>query len=312
MAKDKFVEHRFSSESAALIAKTAAVLDDYRSQGYVMTLRQVYYQMIGRDLFPDAWIDRETGTKNNIKNYKKFGVLVSDARLAGLLDWGMIEDRGREVQVNSHWKSPAHIMRACAEQFSVDRWEGQENYVEVFVEKDALSGILLPVCSELDVRFTANKGYSSSSAMYEAAARLALASNSGEYGKEIHIIYLGDHDPSGIDMTGDIERRFALFTRESFDINIHRLALNMDQVEMWQPPENPAKETDSRFAKYRDEFGDKSWELDAVEPATLADLVREKIEELIDNEQWDIVSERESEMRSELKEMADAYERKQK
>lgn len=304
--KEEFVEHRFGTDGMELIRKTDAILSEYRSQGYVMTLRQVYYQMIGRDLFPASWIDRATGTKNNVKNYKKFGVLVSDARLAGLLDWSMIEDRGRETHVNSHWKSPAHIIRACAEQFTIDRWDGQENYVEVFVEKDALSGILLPVCREWDVRFTANKGYSSSSAMYESSKRLLSA---GRQLKDIHIIYLGDHDPSGIDMTGDIERRFELFTRDAVLFNIHRLALNMDQVEAWGPPENPAKETDSRFEKYRSEFGESSWELDAVEPATLSELVEEKIKELIDFAVWEEVEEKERQMKSDLSEMADRYER---
>ena len=111
-------------------------------------------------------------------------------------------------------------------------------------------------------------------------------------------------------MTGDIERRFALFTRENFNIEIHRLALNIDQVELWQPPENPAKESDSRFEKYREQFGDKSWELDAVEPATLSELVSDQIQDLIDFDVWDEVETKESNMRKELSRMADDYEKK--
>jgi hypothetical protein len=177
--------------------------------------------------------------------------------------------------------------------------------VEVFVEKDALSGILLPVCKELDVRFTANKGYSSSSAMHEASKRIVTAGV--DEGKSIHIIYFGDHDPSGIDMTRDMRERFALFTRKSIDFEVHRLALNYEQVELWQPPENPAKESDSRFEAYAAEFGESSWELDAVEPVTLADLLRNQIIDLLDMDKWDEVGDKEAKYRTELIELAKKY-----
>lgn len=293
MAKEKFIEHKFNKTSLALVNTCNEILEEYRRQGYRLSLRQLYYQLVARDYI-----------ENSIKSYKRTGEMVSNARLAGLLDWGMIEDRGREVHANSHWDSPADIIRGAARGFRIDRWEGQKNYIEVMVEKDALSGILLPVCSQLDVRFTANKGYSSSSAMYYTAWRLMGAQRSG---CEIHIIYLGDHDPSGIDMTRDITERLELFTREKFDLHVHRLALNYDQVEMWNPPENPAKESDSRYQAYADKFGESSWELDAVEPATLASLVRDQIVELIDQDQWGRVEKQEKRMRDELEGFADVY-----
>lgn len=296
MAKEKFVEHSFNKASLELIGICGGILEEYRKQGYRLSLRQLYYQLVARDFI-----------ENSVKSYKRTGDLVSNARKAGLLDWEMIEDRGREAVVNSHWESPAEILRSAASSFRLDHWEGQENYVEVFVEKDALSGILLPVCLELDVRFTANKGYSSDSAMYEAAKRL-MREGYYSYSKNIHVIYLGDHDPSGIDMTRDIRERFEMYTRGRIEFEVHRLALNYDQVEMWNPPENPAKESDSRYQAYADQFGESSWELDAVEPATLADLVREKIEELIDPEQWDKVEDRENEYIRTLNDLADNFE----
>ena len=178
MAKEKFVEHKFSKASLALIKTCSDILNEYGLQGYRLSLRQLYYQLVARDY-----------VENTVKSYKRTGDLVSNARLAGLLDWDMIEDRGRESVANSHWRTPAGILRSAAHSFKMDRWVGQENYVEVFVEKDALSGILLPVCEELDVRFTANKGYSSSSAMYEASKRILDAAQDG---RNIHVIYLGD------------------------------------------------------------------------------------------------------------------------
>lgn len=310
--KEKFIEHKFNASSLALIDTANGILNEYRDMGYRLSLRQLYYQLVARDYI-----------ENSVRSYKRIGNLISDARLAGMVDWGMIEDRNREVLIPAAWESPAEIVRAAARQFRVDRWEGQSNYVEVMVEKDALSGILEPVCRELHVRFTANKGYSSSSAMYEAGKRIRGALiDSEKQINQIHIFYLGDHDPSGIDMTRDITDRLVQFSglRDRLEslghevedfIHIHRLALNYDQVEQWQPPENPAKETDSRFAAYREQFGESSWELDAVEPRTLADLVREGITDLIDREQWETIALKEDGMRNELNGFADEYEMKE-
>lgn len=171
-----------------------------------------------------------------------------------------------------------------------------------------MSGILEPVCRRLDIRFTANKGYSSSSAMYEASKRIVDAWGDG---KEVHLFYLGDHDPSGIDMTRDIKDRLGLFTYGKVKIKTVRLALNYDQVEQWQPPENPAKETDSRYQVYVDQFGESSYELDAVEPATLASLVEDHVNDLIDQVTWDEVEDRQTAMREELERYADEYENKE-
>jgi hypothetical protein len=292
--REKFVDHRFSAASLKAIKTINDILAEYARQGYRLSLRQLYYQLVARGLI-----------ENSVRSYKRTGNLVSDARLAGLVDWDMIEDRGRETVVNSHWNSPAEIIRTAAKAFRVDRWEGQPCYVEVFVEKDALSGILEPVCRGLDIRFTANRGYSSSSAMYEAGKRIAGAV---EAGLEVHLFYLGDHDPSGIDMTRDITERLNLFTWGSVTRRtVQRLALNYDQVEQWQPPENPAKETDSRYQVYVDQFGESSWELDAVEPATLAGLVNQAVQNLIDRDTWDEVEKRETAMRKELERYADEH-----
>ena len=215
--KEKFIDHRFNNASLELVETANGILNEYRNMGYRLSLRQLYYQLVARDYI-----------ENSVKSYKRIGNLISEARLAGLLDWGMIEDRGRETVIPTAWESPAQIVRAAAQQFRIDRWEGQPCYVEVMVEKDALSGILEPVCRDLHVRFTANKGYSSSSAMYETGKRIVKMEDCVE---EIHIFYLGDHDPSGIDMTRDIAERLELFTYGTINATkVHRLALNWNQA----------------------------------------------------------------------------------
>ncbi len=291
--KRKFIDKTFSPSSLDAIEFINHILEEYRAQNFRLSLRQLYYQLVARDYIP-----------NNINSYKRIGNLVSDARQAGLIDWDMIEDRGRETVAVQHWSSPAQIVRAAANSFRIDKWRDQLYRIEVMVEKDALSGVLEPVCRELDIAITANKGYSSSSTMYEIGLRLAAYRRQK---KGILIIYLGDHDPSGIDMTRDVKERLCLFSGIE-KLAVERLALNYEQIELWQPPENPAKQTDSRFAAYEAQFGSSSWELDAVEPVQLAALVRVLVANFRDEKLWDEAVEEENEMRAELLKFAENYE----
>ena len=312
--REFFTAKRFGAEARAMIAKINGILSDYERQGYDLTLRQIYYQIVARDWFPDdrcwrniggdKWVRDPRGTKNATPNYKWLGDIVSDARLAGLVDWDMIRDRQRECSTIRHFSDPAEAVRATAKNFWLDMWEGQPNYVEVMVEKQALEGVLWPVCSDLDVPFTANKGYSSSSAMYEASKRFIDAH---ENGKSCFVLYLGDHDPSGIDMSRDVLDRLNLFT-DSCGLEVQRLALNMDQVDELRPPENPAKITDSRAEGYISRFGRSSWELDAIEPARLASIVRGAIRSLIDEDVWREREDEQRDMKRELLRFAETYE----
>ena len=233
------------------------------------------------------------------------GDLVNNARLAGRVDWEMITDRGRETVTPPHWKDPAALVESAARVFAIDKWADQPNHIEVMVEKQALEGVLIPVCRSLDIRFTANKGYSSSSTMYEIGKRLARYAGED---KTTWIFYLGDHDPSGIDMTRDVRERLCQFS--DVEILVNRLALNFDQVQAWHPPENPAKETDSRYKSYIVQFGASSWELDAIEPRTLASIVTKAVEDLRDQDLWDEAVEREQVMQTELQAFVKSYQNK--
>ena len=280
-----------------LVEALNVVIDDFRAQGFTMTLRQLYYQAIGHDLFPDSWIDvaynRKEGlpddTKNTKKNYKRLGGLVTDARMAGLMDWDMIEDRGREPVSPSEWNSVADILDAAAKQFRLPRRATQPLHVELWVEKDALSGILEPLAREAHAILQINKGYSSSSAMYGAAQRMLADTESlpggGILGMSLHkpvvVLYLGDHDPSGEDMVRDVRERLTTFgvggdscLKPSVGLVVKKIGLTLAQVRQYDLPPNPAKVTDSRAQKYVAKYGDRSWELDALTPAVLTDLVR--------------------------------------
>jgi len=292
--REQFANLNFRLDSLSTIDTVNAILDEYEVEGYDLSLRQLYYQMVARGFI-----------ENSDRSYKRLGDLVNNARLAGLIDWDMIKDRDRETVTPPTWEDPADIVAAAARAFAIDKWADQPNHVEVMVEKKALEGVLLPVCEGLGIRFTANKGYSSSSIMYEAGQRLA------EYvaqGKNAFMLYLGDHDPSGIDMTRDVAERLCLFSRE--EIEIDRLALNLDQIEDLKPPKNPAKLTDARAKAYIRRFGLSSWELDAIEPRALAGIVTGAVEDLRDPDLWSKMIAREGAMKIDLQNFVKTYKSK--
>ena len=269
MPKICYVPKTFSAASTERIDHANAIIKEYESQGFKLTLRQLYYQFVSRDLIP-----------NTVQSYKNLGSVVNDGRLAGLIDWDAIEDRTRNLRSLVSWGGPGEIVLACASQFRTDRWKGQPHYCEVWIEKDALVGIIEGVCKEFRVPFFACRGFTSQSEMWGAAMRLVEIENDG---RETHIIHLGDHDPSGIDMTRDIQDRLALFGSA---VTVNRIALTEEQVGEYDPPPNPAKTTDSRYAAYERQYGDKSWELDALEPRVIVDLIRATVEGLLDPKLW--------------------------
>lgn len=271
--------------------KCNEVIREYQAQGFVLTLRQLYYQLVSRDVIA-----------NKQTEYKRLGSIVNDARLCGLIDWNAIEDRTRELRRLSHWDSPSEIVSACAAQFNVDLWKGQTYRPEVWIEKDALVGVIEGVCNELDVPFFSCRGYTSQSEMWGGAMRLKEHAGKGQ----IPIIFhLGDHDPSGRDMTRDITDRMELFMG---GLQLKRLALNMDQIERYNPPPNPAKLTDSRCAGYIAEFGDSSWELDALEPRVIAQLIRTNIERIQDKKMFRMQLEERDHHREQLRRVAENWE----
>lgn len=229
-------EINFRAESLRLIEKVNSIINEYQEMGYSLTLRQVYYQLVARDIIP-----------NNERSYKNLGNLISDGRMSGMIDWNAIEDRTRNLKENSHWGSPGSILYSAARSFAYDKWADQDNYVEVWVEKDALVGIVGQVCEELDIPYFSCRGYVSQSEMWSAAQRMDDIAGQ----KEIHIIHLGDHDPSGRDMSRDIVDRLDLF---GVSVEFQRIALNYDQIEEYSPPPNPTKLTDSRASKYIGRF----------------------------------------------------------
>lgn len=289
--KYSYKPHRFTKPALAMVGVINDIIEEYRDQGYVLTVRQLYYQMVARDFIP-----------NNMHAYKSVIHLVAKGRMSGLIDWDMIEDRTREFIRNSHWTSPGHIVRAISHQYDEDRWANQDNRVFLIVEKEALVSVFERACSKYDIPLLAARGYPSISVIREFAEediRPAL-----DDGQSCYLLHFGDHDPSGIDMSRDLIDRITEFLGEG-DWDLRRLALNMDQVRSQKPPANPAKATDKRFANYQQKYGNSSWELDALSPKFLNDLAEDAIGDLIDHDKWDETLERVDKARARLGKVAD-------
>ena len=282
--KIAYIEKTFQTATMEIVNQANRIITEYETQGFTLTLRQLYYQFVARDLI-----------ENTVRSYKRLGNIVSDARLTGLIDWDAIEDRTRNLTSPSFWSSPISIVRSAERGYRRDLWEGQKHRPEVWIEKDALVGVFAGICDELDVPYFACRGYNSQSEMWGAGQRFVEYLDRGQAPVVFHF---GDHDPSGLDMTRDTEDRLTLFMNQYADIR--RLALNWAQVEEYGPPPNPTKLTDSRATVYIADYGPASWELDAMEPAVLVGLVRSAILSIRDEDVYAEVVERQEDEREEL------------
>jgi hypothetical protein len=297
--KIKYEEWNPREATLQLGLECVSIANRYQQQGYDLTVRQLYYQLVAAGRIP-----------NTVQSYKTITVIIDRLRMSGRMDWFQIVDRTRGLAGNSHWDSPAQIVEASASSYRIDHWVGQPRRVEIWVEKEALAGVIGRVGRQQDIDYFSCRGYASTSSMWLAARRFLRYWNAGQ---TVTILHLGDHDPSGLDMTRDIQERLEKFlsvdwvraNRYRFEddplyvqyadvvrdletcvgdrpLEIKRIALNMDQVEAYQPPPNPAKTTDSRYAAYQAEHGVESWELDALNPAILDQLITDEIDAIVD------------------------------
>ena len=262
-----------------------AIIEEYRLQGYKLTLRQLYYQLVSRDVIP-----------NKTEEYAKLSSILVKGRMAGIVDWEAIEDRIRTPKIPYYAANVADAIDDITRQYRLDRMRNQDVYIEVWVEKDALSGVISRVTNKFHIRLMVNRGYSSATAMHDAAERMIDARG------DAHILYLGDHDPSGMDMVRDIRDRLLEFDA---DVEVDHIALTDEQIAKYNPPPNPAKVTDPRAGKYIAEYGKTSWEVDALTPTVLNALIESKILDLIDYTKYEDILEQEKIDIKKLKEFRD-------
>lgn len=277
---------RFNSKARKTVEQAKAIIDELQQQGYTLTLRQLYYQMVSRNFIP-----------NQPVAYERLGRIITDAREIGEIDWYAIKDRGRGCYLPGHTPTPEEVLKGIELQLRLNPWLDQDVFLVVGVEKAALEGVIERPASRWRAPYMSCKGYLSASEAWRTGRRFERAI---EDGKRPVFLHLGDHDPSGIQMTEDNRRRMSLFANFGvFDleatpvqllsggVEVNRLALNRDQVDEYDLPENPVKQTDGRSGKYRAEHGDSSWELDALSPKVIDGLIHEAIKSYVDQERWE-------------------------
>jgi hypothetical protein len=281
--REIFKEKAFVETSLELIENCNDIVGEYQRQGLRLTLRQLYYQLV---------------TKNIIANveraYKNLSSLVSDARLAGHIDWDAIEDRIRIPDVPTEFKDLGELVEAALYSYRLPRWVDQEYYVELWVEKDALAGVLRPLAKKHHVTLMVNRGYSSQSAMYEASRRFL-----DKDGRTGVLLYLGDFDPSGEDMVRDIKDRMEMF---GVDLAVVKVALTLNQVKVYNPPPNPAKRKDPRSKEFIKKYGASSWEVDALPPTELHKIIEAAMKALVDKKKMKMVIKMEEDDKAKLRE----------
>lgn len=248
------------------------ILDDYQKRGYILTIRQLHYRFVANGWAP-----------NTKSQYDHLIVAVGKGRMAGLIDWDMLEDRTRYLMGQTYFESGLDAMEKRRDEFLTDKWLDQEWRPEVWVEKDAQVGIIEPICQELGVNYYSCRGYNSMSECWRAGQRFA---NYYRVGQRPIVFHLGDHDPSGIHMSEDNSKRIDTFT--GVRVTFVRLALTMAQIRKYAPPPNEAKESDARYKSYVDRFGTtECWELDALEPAVVHEIIKEAVLQVRDEKKWD-------------------------
>ena len=267
MTMTAYVEKKFQAKSLSKIEKANEIIEEYQAQGFKLTLRQIYYQFVAR-----GW------SENTLRAYKSLGSIIAEARMAGLIDWAAMEDRTRMLRGMGSDSSPENTIDYAAESYRLNKWVNQPFRFEIWIEKDALLGVIQRTCNELNVDYFALRGYASHTSLHNAARRIKGYEGRG---KKVVILHMGDHDPEGWDITRDIENKMHTF---GADCEVRRIALSREQVDLYNPPPAPVKLSSSRASSYISDHGQEVWELDALEPAVMGQLIRDNVEPDIDQE----------------------------
>lgn len=273
-----------------------------------LTLRQIYYQLVAALII-----------ENNERSYKNLSSHLVKARENGEIDDSRMEDRGRQTIGGDHDKEDPttfyqqyeDFFRGCWQQYARPMWEGQKNYCEFWVEKEALSRIVSDVAKKYGVMTCIAKGYSSYTFINNAAARICKtcypAYTDIENYRNPIILYMGDHDPSGEDMVRDLGARLEKYGVPGGTEIVRKVALNRKQIDEYRLPPAPTKEKDVRAKKFIAKHGNEVVELDALDPDVMKKLVKESIVSCIDADIWNDNARESEHERKEIKKQVDAH-----
>jgi hypothetical protein len=205
--------------------------------------------------------------------------LLKEARERDIIPWEWIVDETRELEKVSTWKDPKAYVREVRRSYRRDFWNDQPQRVEVWSEKGTIRGVLQPVLDEYGVGFRVMHGFGSATAIHAAA---------DDYdGRDLVVLYVGDYDPSGLCMSEvDLPNRLERYDGDH--VELERIALTRDQLAGLQSFPAADKAKDKRYAWFVKHYGKRCWELDAMDPNTLREIVEAKIDEnVLDEKAWE-------------------------
>jgi len=248
-------------QSLELLAQVQEIISSY---DFALTLRQIYYQLVAKQIIP-----------NKQKYYTKLSRLCVTGRDEGILPEEGFADRLREVDKLSSWSDLNEFMNTVKRSYRKDKWQNQDSYLEIWTEKDALRSVLTEITYQYDVSLMVSRGQLSRTAIYETAKRYKAKSD-----KKCYLYYCGDFDPSGLSIYDSIKKRLSNF---DILINFGRIALTEKQIEKYKLPSDPGKKSDPNYNKFVNIYGsDMVVELDSLPPDILRKIIEDCILQNID------------------------------
>lgn len=273
---------KLQKKSLALLEQVQEIIDQY---AFALTLRQIYYQLVSKQIIP-----------NKEKYYKQLSRLCVIGRDEGKLSEEAFADRLREIQKPSTWIDLKDFLETVKDSYRKDKWVDQDTYVEIWTEKDALRGVISPITERWDVGLLVVRGQVSRTAVYEAYERFERHKD-----KNCHLFYYGDFDPSGLSIYDSLTERIQSFG--SVDISFERMALTPEQIQEYNLPQDPAKQSDPNYRRFVGKYGDNVVELDALPPNVLTELIENSIVNLIDGDKWKQAQKKEAQEEEKIKEL---------
>ncbi len=259
-------------------------LEVFKQYDSALTLRQLYYRLVSKHLFP-----------NTINSYKRLSRIMVKAREQRDVPVNCLEDRSRRIlgRGDTGYASAEEFLRRritglkeSYKEFTMLMWDDQPKYVIVSLEKDALSRLMSDIANQYSVRTFPTRGYPS----FTYVNRMATYIRNRLKDKPTVVLYFGDFDPSGIDIERDLEDRLRKY--DAGDFKVIRIALTKDQIQQYDLPPMPVKRSDARSEGFLESYGDQSVELDALDPNTLKFMVAQSIASNIDLDLWSKKEER--------------------
>lgn len=253
-----------------------------------MTIRQLFYRLVSIQAL-----------QNNRSDYQRLSRIMTDARKDYEVDFDWIVDRSKTEYIPNVWDDASGYLKTVAKSYRKDRWRDQTYYIEIWSEKDTLYGVLEPILDKYGVVFRAHRGFSSTTKKHELAELFQAID------KPIVIFYLGDFDPSGMEIPRDLIEQLEEYGAYGFELKI--IAILRSDIKDFNLPPLRVKDKDSRAKGFKSKYGSEAVEVDALPPVALRDRVESLIWSLIDIEPWQRAEEVEKVEFESIKEIAGKF-----